>query len=276
MSILRNRGISTLLPVICLLLAVAAGCSSSSGSTPYAENPVAGRETLAQVSTINALMAGVYDSAISCGQLKGYGNFGIGTFEALDGEMVMLNGQIYQVKSDGVAYPAPDSLGVPFAAVTFFDSDFEEPIASGTTYSVFQTLIGQISPSKNIFVAIEIEGNFSYVETRSVPRQEKPYPPLAEVTQKQSVFQFNNVSGTIVGFWCPQYVSGVNVPGYHLHFLTADRKAGGHVLDFTVNQAVISVDYTPEFLMILPGMQSDFYKIDLSGGNQSDIEKVEK
>ena len=276
MSILRNSRISALLLVFCLLLPVAAGCSSS-GSTKYAENPVAGRETLTQVSTINALMAGVYDSTISCGQLKGYGDFGIGTFEALDGEMVVLNGQIYQVKSDGVAYPAPDSLGVPFAEVTFFDSDFEDSLASGTDYAAFQTLVDEITPSENIFLAVKIEGNFTHVETRSVPRQAKPYPALTDVIpQEQSVFEFGNVSGTIVGFWCPQYVNGVNVPGYHLHFLTADGKAGGHVLDFTIDQAVVSVDYTPEFLMILPGQGSDFYKIDLSGGNQSDVNQVEK
>jgi acetolactate decarboxylase len=273
---LRKSDIPALLLVICLLLAVIAGCSSPPGSAQYAENPIAGRETLTQVSTINALMAGVYDGVISSGQLKGYGDFGIGTFEALDGEMVILDGQIYQVKADGVAYPVPDSLGVPFAAVTFFDSDREETIASGIDYSRFQTFLDEIIPSNNIFYAVKLEGNFSYVKTRSVPRQEKPYPVLADVTQKQSIFEFTNVSGTIVGFRCPQYVNGVNVPGYHLHFLTSDRKAGGHVLDFTVKEAVTSVDYTSDFLMILPGKESDFYKLDLSGDNQGELEKVEK
>jgi acetolactate decarboxylase len=275
-SILRNSGISAPFLVICLLLAFLADCSSPSGSAHYAKNPIAGRETLTQVSTIDALMAGVYDGVMSCGQLKGYGDFGIGTFEALDGEMVILEEQIYQIKADGVAYLAPDSLEVPFAAVTFFDSDREETIASDTDYSGFQTLVDEIIPSKNIFVAIKLEGNFSFVKTRSVPRQEKPYPVLADVTAKQSVFEFNNVSGTIVGFRCPQYVNGVNVPGYHLHFLTSDRKAGGHVLDFTIKQAVTSVDYTSEFLMILPGAESDFHKLDLSQDKQSELEKVEK
>lgn len=273
---LRSSVVSALLLLICLFLAVIAGCSSPSGSAQYAENPIAGRETLTQVSTINALMAGLYDGVISSGRLKGYGDFGIGTFEALDGEMVMLDGQIYQVKADGVAYPAPDSLGVPFAAVTFFDSDREETIASGIDYCGFQAIVDGIIPSDNIFFAVKLDGNFSYVKTRSVPRQEKPYPVLVDVTQKQSVFEFSNISGTIVGFRCPQYVSGVNVPGYHLHFLTSDRKAGGHVLEFTVKQAVTYVDYTSEFLMILPGEESDFHELDLSGDNQEELEKVEK
>jgi acetolactate decarboxylase len=264
------------LVVIGPLLAIIAGCSSRSGSVHYTENLIVGRETLTQVSTINGLMAGVYDGVISCGQLKGYGDFGIGTFEALDGEMVILDGQIYQVKADGVSYLAPDSLGVPFAAVTFFDSDYEETIASGISYSRFQAILDGNIPSANIFLAVKIDGYFSHVKTRSVPRQEKPYPILSDVTQNQSIFEFTDVSGTVVGFRCPQYVSGVNVPGYHLHFLTTDCKAGGHVLDFAIKQATASVDYTSEFFMILPGEESDFYKLDLSGDNQEELEKVEK
>lgn len=276
MSIQRNVNSLAFLFVSGLLLTVIVGCSSPHDSVPYVENPVAGRETLAQVSTINALMDGVYDGVISNGQLKGYGDFGIGTFEAVDGEMVVLESQVYQVKADGVAYPSPDSLGVPFAAVTFFDSDHEENIASGINLAGFQAIVDEFIPSNNIFYAIKLDGTFSYVKTRSVPKQVKPYPVLADVIKNQSVFEFNNVSGTIVGFRCPQYVNGINVPGYHLHFLTADRIAGGHVLDFTVKQATASVDYTAEFFMLLPGEGSDFYKLDLSGDKQEELEKVEK
>ncbi len=272
-AVLRNSGILALLCVICLLVV---SCSLPFTSVQYSENPIAGEETLTQVSTINALMAGLYDGVISCGQLKGYGDFGIGTFEALDGEMIVLEGRIYQVKADGVAYPVNDSLGVPFAAVTFFDSDREVNIASGTDYEGCQAILDRSMISDNIFVAIKIDGNFSYVKTRSVVAQAKPYPVLADVTQNQSVFEFNNVSGTIVGFRCPQYVNGVNVPGYHLHFLTDDRKAGGHLLDFTVNKVSISVDYTTGFLMILPDESSDFYKLDLSQDKREELEKVEK
>jgi acetolactate decarboxylase len=272
-SISCNSGILVLLFVMCLLVV---SCSLPFASTLYAENPIAGEETLTQVSTIDALMAGLYDGVISCGQLKGYGDFGIGTFEALDGEMVILEGRIYQVKADGVASIVNDSLGVPFAAVTFFDSDREVNTASGTDYAGFQAILDQNIISNNIFVAVKLNRNFSYVKTRSVPGQVKPYPLLADVTQKQSVFKFNNVSGTIVGFRCPPYVNGVNVPGYHLHFLTNDRKAGGHLLDFTVNEVSTYVDYTSEFLMILPDESSDFYKLDLSQDKKEELEKVEK
>jgi acetolactate decarboxylase len=262
--------------IFCLVIVFVTGCSFSSISSGYADNPIANRETLTQVSTINALMAGVYDGMITSGQLKGYGDFGIGTFEGLDGEMVELDGILYQIKADGVAYAVDDSLKLPFAAVTFLDSDREGKIAPGTALTQTQQILDQMIPSPNIFCAIKIKGTFGYVKTRSVPKQTKPYPILTEVTKNQSVFELNDVEGTIVGFRCPQYVNGVNVPGYHLHFLTADFKAGGHVLELNTADVMATLDYTPGFFMILPEIDSDFYKVNLSGDVSQAIQKAEK
>lgn len=259
--------------IVCLSLAGATGCSAPSGS---ADNPGERDETLTQISTLSALMAGTYDGVITCGELKSYGSFGIGTFAALDGEMVVLDGRIYQVKADGVAYAAGDSLGVPFAAVTHFNNDREESLAPGLSLEAIQETLDTLIPSSNLFYAIRINGTFSYVKTRSVPAQVKPYPPLTEVTQYQPVFEFHDVTGTVVGFRCPEYVNGMNVPGYHLHFLTSDLKAGGHLLELTTNNARVMLDYTPGFYMLLPDLSSDFHKLDLTGDLQSDIEKVEK
>jgi acetolactate decarboxylase len=259
-----------------LVLMSIAGCSPAAVPSVYADNPIANRETLTQVSTINALMAGVYDGVITSGELKGYGDFGIGTFEGLDGEMVELDGKLYQIQADGVAYTVADSLKLPFAEVTFLDNDREEEIPQGTSLASLQQALDRILPSPNIFCAIKITGNFSYVRTRSVPVQTKPYPVLTKVTKNQSIFEFSNVEGTIVGFRCPQYINGINVPGYHLHFLTADFEAGGHVLELTTDSVTATLDYTPEFLLILPEMDSDFYKINLSGDASQAIQQAEK
>jgi acetolactate decarboxylase len=257
--------------LLSLLLILASACSLT-----QAPNPVAQRETLVQVSTIDALLNGVYDGVMPFKTLKEYGDFGIGTFAGLDGEMVELDGDFYQVKADGKAYAVNDSMETPFAAVTFFDTDLRQSIPEGMDYAQLGEFLDGILPTSNIFYAIKIEGSFSYMKTRSVPGQEKPYPPLAEVTKNQPTFEFNNIEGTIVGFRCPAYVSGVNVPGYHLHFLTKNKDAGGHVLEFAVKEAEVSVDYTSEFLLILPGEKSDFYKLDLTPDRQGEVEKVEK
>jgi acetolactate decarboxylase len=229
-----------------------------------------------QISTIDALLNGVYDGVMSFETLKEYGDFGLGTFEGLDGEMVELDGDFYQVKADGKAYPVKDSMETPFAAVTFFDVDLRQLVPEGTDYAQLEEFLDGILPTGNVFYAIRMGGTFSYMKTRSVPRQEKPYPPLAEVTKNQPTFEFNNIEGTMVGFRCPAYVSGVNVPGYHLHFLTKDKDAGGHVLEFKVKEAEVSVDYTSGFLMLLPGEESDFHKLDLTPDRQGELEEVEK
>lgn len=265
-----------IISLLCLLFTAVTGCSISTSPGEYADNPIAQRETLVQISTIDAILNGVYDGVVDFAALKGYGDFGIGTFEGLDGEMIGFDGNFYQVRADGIAYPVSDSMETPFACVTFFDTDYEEELPEGFDYEQIQELLGDTLPTGNIFYAIKIEGTFSYMKTRSVPGQQKPYPPLVEVTRNQPIFEFANIDGTVIGFRCPAYVAGVNIPGYHLHFLTNGNNAGGHVLEFQVADAVAYVDYTSEFLMILPGEGSDFYELDLTQDKQEELEEAEK
>lgn len=271
MSVKKNLLKLSSLLLVCVLVNGIVGCSSS-----YADNPITERETLTQVSTIGALLEGLYASVITVGELLECGDFGIGTFEGLDGEMIVLDGKCYQIKDDGVAYLVNDSVGVPFADVTCFDIDYEGVIAGGTDLEGFENQLAEVLPTKNIFYAVKIEGTFTFMQTRSVAGQVKPYPPLTEVTTDQVVFDFNNVKGTIVGFYCPEYVDGVGVAGYHLHFLTEGLDAGGHILNFTVEDATVYLDYTNDFYLILPGDGSDFYDTDFSLDYSDEIEEAEK
>ena len=219
-------------------------------------------------------MQGVFDGNTTFKDLRAYGDFGLGTVQSLDGEMVELDGRFYQVKSDGVAYRLNDSTKTPFAEVTFFRPD-ETMVSNGTSnLTQLDRYLDSKLDTKNIFYAIRIDGTFDYVETRSVPIQKKPYPTLSEAVKGQKIFEFHNVTGTIVGFRCPVYVNGVNVPGYHLHFLTANRSAGGHLLDFKLENASIKVDDLNEFEMVLPSNE-EFNKADLSGDQQASLTKVE-
>ncbi|RJQ39597.1 MAG: acetolactate decarboxylase [Dehalococcoidia bacterium] len=272
----RKFGIVAAVTLLCLAFVISSGCSTDKTSPDYAGNPVAGRETLAQISTIDAVLSGVYDGIMSYETLKGYGDFGIGTFKALDGEMVAFDGGFYQIKANGKAYPVSGDMETPFASVTFFDTDGEYELSEGIDFAGLQKFMDATLPTENTFYAIRIDGTFSYMKTRSVPAQEKPYPPLVEVTKNQPVFEFGNIAGTVAGFRCPPFAVGVNMPGYHLHFLTDSRDAGGHILDFKVQQAVVSIDRTPDFFMVLPDSQSDFYKIDLTPNKQEELEQAEK
>ncbi len=122
-------------------------------------------------------------------------------------------------------------------------------------------------PTKNIFYAFKIKGSFKYLKTRSVPKQNKPYPPISEVIKNKPLFKFHDVRGTIVGFRCPDYIKGINFPGYHFHFITEDRKAGGHVLEYQLQNAKVEIDYTTELYMVLPEHE-DFYRKDLTKEGQ--------
>lgn len=233
------------------------------------------QDVLYQVSTIDALLLSVYDGISTFGDLKAHGDFGIGTFDALEGEMVALNGEYYQVKADGIAYPVPDNMTTPFATVTFFEPDERVFIEQAGNYSQFEDILDKNLPSENVFYAVRIDGTFPYMKTRSIPKQEKPYPLLRDAAENQNVFEFQDVKGTVVGFWTPTFAKGINVAGYHLHFISEDRTTGGHILDFQLEDGNVELDVTPKFFMALP-TEGDFYNVDLTQDLQADLEKVEK
>jgi acetolactate decarboxylase len=232
-------------------------------------------DTIFQTSTIGALMAGVYDGDFTFGELKKHGDLGLGTLNGLDGEMIGLDGVFYQVRSDGKVVVVPDTDMTPFAAVTFFEPDRSIRLAKESSCEELESYIETLFPSKNIFYAVKVEGSFDHVKTRSVPSQKRPYPPLTEVVKRQSYFELNNVKGTMAGFWLPSYVKDINVAGFHLHFITEDKESGGHVLDCTVSDVKIEIDYSRDLDLSLPET-GVFYKADLTGTSGSDVSDVEK
>jgi len=232
-------------------------------------------EVLHQVSTIDALLAGLYDGVIPVSKLKQQGDFGIGTFDSLDGEMIVVDGQVLRVSADGRARVVADNETTPFASVTHFDAEQQLQLPADTTLTSLKTLIAKTGLSPNLFHAFHLKGSFNSVATRSVPRQVKPYTPLVEVVKSQPLFNFEQVEGVMVGFYCPAYVKGINVPGYHLHFLTADHSAGGHVLSFSTNQVTLEIDTLPRFDLQLP-MTQQFAQVDLKRDRQHELKKVEQ
>lgn len=232
----------TCLLLIILAIAIAVpGCSEST----------ANRDTLYQVSMYSVLAEGGYDGNIIYKDLKQHGDFGIGTFDNLDGEMIAVAGNFYQIKADGKAYHVYDSTEAPFAIVTFFEADTIISLDNIVDYEQLKQHLDSLLPDKDIFYALKIDGDFDYIKARSVPAQSKPYPSLDESLKEQTIFEFHNVTGTMVGFWCPAYVDKINVPGYHFHFITADREDGGHLLECQIKSAQAEIDYTSGFHMEL-------------------------
>ncbi|MCF8358030.1 MAG: acetolactate decarboxylase [Prolixibacteraceae bacterium] len=228
---------------------------------------------LVQVSVIDALLQGIYDGYYPIGGLKDLGDMGLGTFDALDGEMVVLNDTIYQVLYSGQVVTPPDTVLTPFAAVANWQRDtvFEQ---RDVTYDLLKSQFDTYFPTTNIFYLVKMEGHFSHVKTRSVARQEKPYPPLVEVTANQAEFEFTDVDGTIIGFYCPAYASGINSVGFHLHFLTNDRKGGGHLLEFNLAEGKLELCYLFNYRLILPE-GGDFFGGDFTIDRSDELEEAE-
>jgi acetolactate decarboxylase len=231
-------------------------------------------QQLTQVSTIDALLAGHYDGVISIIKLLEYGNFGIGTFDKLDGEMIVYDGVVYQFKSDGKLYSAEAENTSPFASVVNFIS-IQSWSFTNINLAEIETKIDSLITNLNIPYAVKISGKYSYVKTRTVPSQEKPYKILAEVTKTQPVFEWSDQTGNLVGFRLPDYMKGINVPGYHLHFISEDKTKGGHLLECKFDRAVVEIMPVYEFKMILPE-NSEFGKIDFSKDRSYELKKVEK
>ncbi len=261
--------------LFCLFFGITTGCRDVRESSEHPP-PTSQSDALVQVSTIDAILGGLYGGVMDFETLKRHGDFGIGTFDGLDGEMAGFDGNFYQVQADGIAYPVSDSMRTPFATITFFDVDHQEIMPGGLDYTGTREFLDSTFPTENIFYAIKITGTFSYMKTRSVPRQSKPYPPLIEVTRTQPEFDFNDIQGTLVGYRCPDYISGINAPGYHLHFIAEDAGTGGHVLDFKIAEGMAFVDYVSEFSLMLPDKESGFYRLDLTQDRQAELEEAEK
>ena len=230
---------------------------------------------LYQVSTLNALQEGVYDGAVSFESLAKHGDFGIVTFDGLDGEMVMLNGSIYQVKADGKVYKPVATDKTPFADVVKFTPDIPIHFVNGMDFAHLENKIIASLPSKNIPYAVMIKGQFSYVKTRSVKKQVKPYPRLAEAVKGQAIFEMKNIKGTIIGYVMPKNFSGINMPGLHLHFIDDTGTKGGHLLDCVAVDCRLELCSIYSLELDFPH-NSDFMKKDLSGDKLKELGKIEK
>jgi len=215
-------------------------------------NAAVDRDTLFQVAAFNTFSAGNYDGYMPYSELSRYGDFGIGTFHGLDGEMIALNGVFYQIPVDGKPRQAASGSKTPYATVTFFEADETLSVAGPLNYPGLMAAIDALLPADGAIYAIKISATYDYAQTRSVPIQTKPYPPLAEVIKNQSVFVLYNVSGTAAGFWFPSSMDGVDFAGYHLHLITDDLTAGGHLLDCTARSITIEIDQINNYHLMLP------------------------
>ena len=235
------------------------------------------RETVNQVALLQSLTLGHFDGSVTVKKLKTLGNIGIGTFEGLDGELIMLDGVVYRANQDLKINVVADKVTIPFSNVTFFEKDFSVKLKDISDKNLLEEKLNELveKNGENNFYFVKIPAVFNEITVRSEKGQQKPYPTLVqalEATQKEKTVQ--NIKGTIVGLYCPQYMSSLNSVGWHFHFVSDDKTFGGHVLGLNIKSGTAEFDKTANFNMILPN-NDDFQKLNLGQDLSKDIRKAE-
>ena len=234
------------------------------------------RNEVFQTGLMSQLLDGVYDGEMTIGELLSHGNFGVGTFNGLDGEMVVLAGDCYQVRHDGSVSIPQLTDRTPYAVVTNFVPMIRRELPQNMLRTSTSQVLDNFTVSKNYMYAIKIYGEFEWVRTRTVVKQEKPYPKMVDATENEDIVQFDNLAGTIVGFRTPIYEQGISVPGCHAHFIDDDRTHGGHVVDFKLKSANVEICPGTGLQLHLP-LTPEFSSANLSPEDLADqISKAEK
>lgn len=254
--------------------ATQAGLSESGLAESILYAGLRSRETrLYQISSTAALVQGVLQGTLSSARLLESGNFGVGTFENLDGEMIVLNGQIFQMCADGRIKQRLDEFEVPFAQVCRFVSPRICRFSQIRDFASLEAACTLLRTSDNLFHAFRIEAQFDVVHARTVRRGPEG-ASLESAGGGEAKFTWRDVSGCLVGFWSPSFTSSFSVPGYHFHFISDDRTRGGHVLDCSFQAAAAGVQVLTEYEVAMPS-SGPFLRADLSVDTRAVLRKVE-
>lgn len=221
------------------------------------------RHEIFQTSLMSALLDGVYDGDVTVAQLLGHGNFGLGTFNALDGEMFIVGGECIRMRGDGSVSRADLTDRTPFAIVTNFVPHLTVSVSTPMPRSRVVELVERTLGSSNYLFAVRLRGRFSRVRTRTVVKQEKPYRPMREAVENEPVLEFENIDGTVGGFRTPLYGKGIGVPGGHMHFVDDALEHGGHVLDFDIEYGEMQVSIGTDLHLQLP-LNDEFQEASLA------------
>jgi acetolactate decarboxylase len=224
-------------------------------------------------SPVNALVQGILREDKTLSEILSHGNFGLGTFNDLDGEMVLADGIFYQLKSDGSVAKASLDGSSPYACVTHFEAIEPINLHGLSNYLDLQNIISQAMLSPNLIYAVRVEGLFSSIHARSVPKQHC-YRPLVDVAGDQVEFNFESIAGQLVGYWTPDFMGSVTVPGFHLHFLSDDKLHGGHLLDCALESGVLWLQSIDQLTLDLPH-SADYLKAQLIKDTFSALNKAE-
>jgi acetolactate decarboxylase len=219
-------------------------------------------KAIQQFSFVDALVAGLYEGAFAASEVRAAGDFGVGCGDALDGELVLLDGALFVCRGDGEVRGVADDELLPFAQVAHFEPTFSRELRGPFTEAAFEQLVDGLVPSANLFYALRVDAEFDRMTVREAVRQKQPYVGLAEAVKQQHENTVERTRGTMIGFKGPDVFQGLSVADFHLHYLDDERTFGGHVLDFELATGMLQLEAYATFTLRLPQVES-FLKAEL-------------
>lgn len=226
------------------------------------EAPALEKNTFYQYNIWWGFVNKVFDGDLTVKEMKSRGDIALGSYTQLDGELVMLDGIPYRVREDGIVSVPEDDEQVVYVDAAFFEPEMTFDLQA-TNYDSLRSMINAKLPSQNQFYSFRIKGDFKYVKCGGLHKQEKPYDDGLDVLiPKRPIFEKENFSGTLVGFFCPEFIGHINVAGYHFHFISEDKTFGGHVMEFEAKNLQVEIDPLLEYHFALPNT-SDFLNVRL-------------
>ena len=228
-----------------------------------------------QISLFSVLLGGHYGGIVSVGEVKKFGNLAIATMDRLDGEVQMIDGVVYQACADGQVRLPGDGETIPFGTIAEFRPEHELHLNEIPSYEVFEARMKELCPRDDTPLAVRFTGMVRHMKVRSVRRQERDGVGLAEAAKAEAVFEWDDIAGDLVGFRLPAYVKGINAPGWHLHFMDADRRCGGHVLNFSIDEGKLSFCHANDLQIRLPDSPDVFAGLDLNRDWSGELKAAE-
>lgn len=205
-----------------------------------------------QTSTLDALMAGSLRGDLTIGELLAHGDLGLGTTDLLDGELIVVDGEAWTARADGSVTRVDPATRTPFAVVCAFHPEVEAPLAAAADFAAITGQIDALMPLDAACLAVRLDVDVVRARLRSVPAQTGPNPTLADAVAAQTLFDAGPLEATVVGFRFPRDVQGLELPGWHLHLIAADRSVGGHVLDLAASGGTIAVEREHDLHLEVP------------------------
>ena len=188
--------------------------------------------------------------------------------------MVIVDGHVFHVRSDGSVRECDDDMLSPFAVITRFAPEPAVTLDQCPDMSHLTSQFDGLRHSDNVFFALRVDGPFDDVHTRAMCLTAEGVP-LVQAAAVQPEFELHDVSGTLVGFWTPAYAKTLNVPGDHLHFVSADRNSGGHLLQCRGAHLRLQIQREGEYRLAWPETEA-FLKADLRRDLAADLAKAER